>query len=206
MIGQYLPQRNETCYSVLLEFETLKSQIFSQLNKAWVTGQCKKKKITLYLHELVNNSSTKVHRWAFSSVSANLLRPISTICLLADPLMRSWIENQILITTTVQTWGFHILNPPTVQQLKNADVPSWLMPTREKLHKHSSILSLSRKEYSLMFVLSQTILNFFIEIPDTFIYWREKLVHATSKDYDQRRSQPCHSPMSWFILPLSLAL
>jgi hypothetical protein len=107
---------------------------------------------------------------------------------------------------TSQPNRLHILNPPTVQQQKNADVPSWLMPTREKLHEHSSILSLFRKEYSLMFVLSQTILNFFIKILDSFIYWWEKLVRAASKDCDQRLSQPCHSPMSWFILPLSLAL
>jgi hypothetical protein len=33
MIGQYLPQTNETCYSVLQEFKTLQRQIFHQLNK-----------------------------------------------------------------------------------------------------------------------------------------------------------------------------
>jgi hypothetical protein len=34
MILQYLPQTNETCYSVLQEFEMLKSLNFSQLNKS----------------------------------------------------------------------------------------------------------------------------------------------------------------------------
>jgi hypothetical protein len=34
MIGQYLSQTNETCYSVLQKFKTLKSQIFHQLNTA----------------------------------------------------------------------------------------------------------------------------------------------------------------------------
>jgi hypothetical protein len=34
MIGQYLPQTNETWYSVLREFKTLKRQIFHQLNEA----------------------------------------------------------------------------------------------------------------------------------------------------------------------------
>jgi hypothetical protein len=34
MIGQYLPQTNETCYSVLQEFKTLKRKFFRQLNKA----------------------------------------------------------------------------------------------------------------------------------------------------------------------------
>jgi hypothetical protein len=33
MIGQYLPQTNETCYSVLQEFEKLKKLNFNQLNK-----------------------------------------------------------------------------------------------------------------------------------------------------------------------------
>jgi hypothetical protein len=43
MIGQYLPQTNETCYGVLQEFKTLKRQIFHQLNLVLqYRGYCQK--------------------------------------------------------------------------------------------------------------------------------------------------------------------
>jgi hypothetical protein len=44
MIEQYLQQSNETCYSVLQEFETLKKLNFSRLNKVVIVKQTSPKK------------------------------------------------------------------------------------------------------------------------------------------------------------------